>query len=395
MLTAWDFLKVSRSVSIYGVRYTSFKVLGRTRPWWFRLPQCTHAADILMIGCGQRGFAAIGYFIHKHFGNRFVACYDPDPRARGSFAYFYSVPRQHEHIGELFEAKDVHSVYIASNHASHTPYAVVALARGLDVYVEKPLSVNYAQLRQLMAAAQSTKARIYAGYNRPFSGAIGDLRRVIGHFPQTPFSISCFVSGHKIPPDHWYRDPAEGTRVCGNIGHWIDLMVHILSWRSLPRRFEVSVAYSNEDEPDDNVAITFVSEFGDITSIMISSRCEPFEGVNETINLQYGDTIAKIDDFRQMVIWQSERKHTFSYWPKDVGHERAILQPFEGGGGRDWREVEHSTLLMLFVAGMVKRRERLATFIFDNEWAKVAAGIGAAEFHSWPGTAGTVRAGAA
>jgi predicted dehydrogenase len=379
MLTARDFRKVWRYVSIYGVRRTLFKVLGRTRPRWFRLPQRAHAADILVIGCGQFSFATIGYFIHKHFGNRFVACYDPDPRKRESFAGCYSVSRQHEHIGDLFDARGVRIVYIASNHASHTPYAVKALTRGLDVYVEKPLSVNYAQLQQLMTAVRSSKARIYAGYNRPFSGTIRDLRQVIGHFPQTPFSINCFVSGHKIPPDHWYRDPAEGTRVCGNIGHWIDLMVHILSWRSLPRRFEVTAAYSNEDEPDDNVAITFVSEFGDITNIMLSSRCEPFEGINETINLQYGDTIAKMDDFKHMEIWQGERKHTFSYWPKDVGHERAILQPFESGGARDWQEVEHSTLLMLFTAEMVQRRERLATFIFEDEWANVAAAISAEE----------------
>jgi predicted dehydrogenase len=379
MLTALNFQKVWRFVSIYGVRRTLFKVLGRTRPWWFRLQQRAHAADILMIGCGQFSFATIGYFIHKHFGNRFIACYDPDPQKRESFATFYSVSRQHEHIGDLFDPRDVRIVYIASNHSSHTPYAVKALACGLDVYVEKPLSVNYAQLWELMTAVRSTEARIYGGYNRPFSGAIRDLRQVIGQFPQTPFSINCFVSGHRIPPDHWYRDPAEGTRVCGNIGHWIDLMVHILSWRSLPRRFEVTVAYSNEDEPDDNMAITFVSEFGDITNIMLSSRCEPFEGINETINLQYRDTITKIDDFKHMVIWQSERKHTFSYWPKDVGHERAILQPFESVGGRNWKEVEHSTLLMLFVAEMVKRRERLATFIPDDEWAKVAAAIGAEE----------------
>jgi predicted dehydrogenase len=379
MLTARDFRKVWRFVSIYGARRTLFKVLGRTRPRWFRLPQRAHAADILMIGCGQFSFATIGYFIHKHFGNRFVACYDPDPRKRESFAGCYSVSRQHEHTAELFDARVVRIVYIASNHASHTPYAVMALTRGLNVYIEKPLSVNYAQLRQLMTAVRSTKARIYAGYNRPFSGAIRDLREVIGHFPHSPFSINCFVSGHKIPPDHWYRDPAEGTRVCGNIGHWIDLMVHILSWRSLPRRFEVTATYSDEDEPDDNVAITFVSEFGDISNIMLSSRCEPFEGINETINLQYGDAIAKIDDFKHMVIWQSERKHTFNYWPKDVGHERAILQPFESGGGRDWHEVEHSTLLMLFVSGMVKRRERLATFIFEDEWSKVGAAIGAEE----------------
>jgi hypothetical protein len=72
-------------------------------------------------------------------------------------------------------------------------------------------------------------------------------------------------------------------------------------------------------------------------------------------------------------------RSAFKYRPKDVGHERTILQPFVSRASRDWYEVEHSTLLMLFLAGMVRRRERGATFIFDDEWAKVTAAIGSEE----------------
>ncbi len=58
------------------------------------------------------------------------------------------------------------------------------------------------------------------------------------------------------------------------------------------------------------------------------------------------------------------------YWPKDVGHNQAITQPFSSVK-RDWREVELSTLLMLFIKDMVMAGEQISEFSFSNEWEKL------------------------
>ena len=157
----------------------------------------------------------------------------------------------------------------------------------------------------------------------------------------------CFVVGHQLGPDHWYRRPDEGTRVCGNVGHWLDLLVHMLAWRGLPDQLQISITAATDNEPDDNVCIAIRSDRADLFSVMLTSRSEPFEGINETINFQHGATICKIDDFRRMTLWQGANVTTHRFWPKDVGHGRAILQPFTSAPGRDWHEVELSTMLML------------------------------------------------
>ena len=36
--------------------------------------------------------------------------------------------------------------------------------------------------------------------------------------------------------------------------------------------------------------------------MIFSTRGEPFDGVNETLNIQQGELIAKIDDFQRMKI---------------------------------------------------------------------------------------------
>jgi hypothetical protein len=78
-------------------------------------------------------------------------------------------------------------VFVASNHASHTDYAAEALARGKDVYCEKPVSVTEEQAGRLFHAVRAAEAagrgRIYAGYNRPHSAAVRTLRARCVHLP--------------------------------------------------------------------------------------------------------------------------------------------------------------------------------------------------------------------
>jgi predicted dehydrogenase len=239
------------------------------------------------------------------------------------------------------------------------------------VYIEKPIAVNLAQLASVLRAMRSSLGRVFAGYNRPFSAAVRELRHQLKIDPTAGLSLQCFVTGHKLGPHHWYRRPEEGTRVCGNIGHWLDLMVHVLAWRGLPDRLQISIACADIAEPDDNVNISITSDRGDLFSVMLTSRCEPFEGINETINFQHGETICKIDDFRRMTIWQGQRLVRRRYWPKDVGHRLAILQPFPGGASRDWHEVEVSTLLMLHIAEMVRERQWQSSFSLDGSWRQI------------------------
>jgi hypothetical protein len=41
--------------------------------------------------------------------------------------------------------------------------------------------------------------------------------------------------------------------------------------------------------------------------------------------------IARIDDFRTLTLWQGSQRLAYRYRPKDVGHERAVMQPYRTG----------------------------------------------------------------
>jgi len=368
--------KLMRFVTIYGPSRTLFKVAGRLR---LRPPGLSRSRvrDIGVIGCGQFAFATIGYFLQSQFGPRIATCFDIDDQAARSLASALRVPHVASGVEALLAQPGLRTLYIASNHASHADYAVQALRLGLDVYVEKPIAVSQAQLVALLRAQRSSSGRLFAGYNRPFSAAIRCLRALAPMKQAAGISLQCFVVGHQLGPDHWYRRPDEGTRVCGNIGHWLDLLVHMLAWRGLPDRLQISLTAATDNEPDDNVCIAIRSDRADLFSVMLTSRSEPFEGINETINFQHGDTICKIDDFRRMTVWQGARVTTHRFWPKDVGHGRAILQPFSPAPGRDWHEVELSTMLMLHIADMVRSGERQSVFSFSERWAQLQNSLAA------------------
>jgi len=351
--------KVVRYAAIYGIFRTLTKVIGRLRPrfkLWLILKFPLYknkGKKVGLVGCGHHAFSSIAYFLSTSTSCNILFALDVDKQASSSLAFAYNS----KDVGDEFlvssqvELPDL--VYISSNHASHTEYAVKFLEYGCDVFIEKPISIDNEQLDLLSNAVRNCSQKVYVGYNRPHSPAISIIKKYVNS-SEEPFTLSCFISGHFISEDHWYRDPAEGTRIVSNLGHWIDLSVHIMFWRKrVPEYLEILISYSNSKMPSDNIAVSIASSNHDLITFTFTSRCEPFEGVNETINFQQGDLIAKIDDFRTTKIWKSEFYKKHNHWPKNNGHKEAVLQPFGSVEKRVWNEVESSTRLMLHIEGMV------------------------------------------
>ncbi len=361
--------KFFRFLNIYGFRRTLAKSFGRIRSGislriLFARAWLPKQKTVLLVGCGQFGFATIGYFLAKNKGFIVNSIYDPNSENMATFSNAYGRPEQlnFEELQEISSDK-IRIAYIASNHASHTDYACKLLAKEIDVYIEKPISVTEEQLSRLSNAIDNSTSRVFVGYNRPHSAAIIETNRHLRS--GLPITMNCFVAGHLIEKDHWYRDPREGTRVCGNLGHWLDLSIHLLMKVGVVGRLTITVTYSDTSTPDDNLTVSIVSEQGDLITLTLTAREEPFEGINESILIQQERLFVKIDDFRSAEFQLGEKKYTRKYFPKDVGHEKAILQPFQDRYSRDLREIMISTKLMLHITDMVRQQLTSSSFHMD------------------------------
>lgn len=353
--------KFYRYIYIYGFRRTLIKTLSRIRPKikiWFLLKfpfYHKNEIKIAIIGCGQHAYSSIAYFLTLYSNSRIVFVFDKNSYAAKSLAYAYnSINISESEIDSSILKHKPEIVYIASNHSTHTYYALKFLEYGCKVYIEKPIALNYEQLETLSKYGNNIKSHIFAGYNRPYSKSFEIIRNTLNQIDQ--ITAAFFVTGHLLPENHWYRDPKEGSRIVANVGHWIDLIIHILYLKkNRPEFIDINITYSNEKTPSDNINISFVTNTKDLFIITFTSRGEPFEGVSEEINIQQSDNIIKVHDFRLTKVWKGSEFKKYHHWPKDNGHKDAVLEPFNNKLNREWDEINISTKLMLNIENMVNK----------------------------------------
>lgn len=153
---------------------------------------------IALIGCGGRGAGTIEHF-HKVDGARVVAVCDPDESHMTHAEKKLQGADEGIRVGkiqdvrEIINSKEIDAVYIASPNHWHSLMAIWAIESGKHVYVEKPVSHNIWEGRQMVAAAKKhPNLVVQGGFQnrsdvglRPFmeylhSGQLGEVKLVRG-----------------------------------------------------------------------------------------------------------------------------------------------------------------------------------------------------------------------
>jgi predicted dehydrogenase len=98
--------------------------------------------------------------MRRHTDQLITAVASRSPERAASFAADFAVERVHATYEALVADPEVDIVYIASPHTSHREHALLAIAAGKHVLVEKPIGISAAEAREIDAAA--TAAGVYA-----------------------------------------------------------------------------------------------------------------------------------------------------------------------------------------------------------------------------------------
>jgi predicted dehydrogenase len=258
-------------------------------------------------------------------------------------------------VNDLIADPKIKLVFISSNHASHAEYAIKCLDAGKSVHIEKPHVISNNQLHRLSEAQKrNPDCMVFLGFNRPRSLMFQRTMNALSG-EQGPLAINWFVVGHQIPEDHWYYDPGEGSRVLGNLCHWTDLTLHMVS---IENAFpcEITTTSPAGTKTDYFVQILFADH--SIATIAFSAKGETFEGVRETLNVQRGNVVLRMEDFFSLIIEGSPASKTFV---RDHGHEANILNTYEsvrtGDSSRaiSIAQSEATAKLFLAVAQSVER----------------------------------------
>jgi len=218
----------------------------------------------------------------------------------------------------IIEDTKTDAVFIVTYHDSHAHLAASALQAGKAVFVEKPLALDFSQLKVFADTYRKYGGFIAVGYNRRYAPATKLALKYINE-EAGPTTVVCSMRVWEIPPTSYYYWPKEGTRIASNTCHWLDL-IYVLVGRKKP--VSIGALPSLKGRKDENYSITVNFEDGSIGVIIFSNRGK-FEG-HEWIDIKRGRTSIFIDNFREIKVRRNERivKHRNVFPQK--GHAQEI-----------------------------------------------------------------------
>jgi len=143
-----------------------------------------------IIGCGDVTEIKSGPAFNKVAGSKLIAVMRRDAAKAADYAQRHHVGKWYSDADQLLNDADLNAIYIATPPLSHLPYALDALKKGFNVYVEKPVTRNAAEAQQMADAVKQSGLKLtVAHYRRAVpmflhvkslldSNAIGDVRTV-------------------------------------------------------------------------------------------------------------------------------------------------------------------------------------------------------------------------
>jgi predicted dehydrogenase len=187
-------------------------------------------------------------------------------------------------------------VIVATAHDSHTQLACAAVKAGHRVFLEKPPAVTAEDVTRLAAAMQANPGAIEIGFNRRYHPLIRKAKARIAA-ESGPVAISCVVKELTFQPDHWYFWPNQGTRITGNLCHWIDLAVYLIDGNPLPVSVTLSPRMPGAElGSDEERVLTVTFEDGSLLNVLGTTRGDDIRGVQESFDIRRGHTTITIDD---------------------------------------------------------------------------------------------------
>lgn len=331
--------KAVRYVGIFGFARTLVKVrsqyhmkeaVGFDGPQWAN-PACKapHAAGrcVALIGCGNFAFSNIAYYLRKRNPDFLRYAFDLENSRALSLCKTYKGGWALTDWQQILSDPHVKLVFIASNHASHAEYAVACIEAGKHVHIEKPHVVSSNQLDRLIAAMRRyPQSKVFLGFNRPKSRLFTRLQESLAR-EQGPLMINWFIAGHEIPDGHWYFDEREGGRVLGNLCHWTDLTLRLVS---IEKAFPCKVIPATPTGSKSDFVVSLIFADRSCASFTFSAKGHTFEGVREVLNLHKGNVVANLTDFQTLTLDVVEQKTRVKLRHRDHGHEANIINSLNG-----------------------------------------------------------------
>ena len=239
---------------------------------------------------------------------------------------------------DIFRHDDINTVVIATRHDSHADLVARAISAGKHTFVEKPLSIDLRQLREVQSrheeATKKSKApQLMVGFNRRYAPHVQKMKELLNPI-KAPKTFVMTMNAGDLPKEHWTQDNYVGVgRIIGEACHYIDLMRFLAGHEVVSvqgRRMGKSPGiFITEDKAC--ITLGFADgSFGTIFYLANGAAAYP----KERVEVFAGGGVLQLDNFRILrgYGWRGFKK--MRLWKQDKGQEacaKAFLKSIESG----------------------------------------------------------------
>jgi len=311
--------------------------------------------DLFIAGAGSYSFSYILPYVK---GVNYHTVIDINPILASvmgeKYGFLYADTSSERALTRLSEC-DNPLLIISTYHSTHLSIIEQALSINPDtkILVEKPPVTNNDQLNRLISLRANPAHFIEIGYNRRHSPIVKRAKKILSKCHE-PYTITCIVKEKKLPLSHWYYWPNQGTRITGNLCHWIDLGVYFIRKKPLSI---IAISASGKHHADEvSCGITF--EDGSLLTLIASDRGNQLRGVQEYIDIRCEDITITIDDFLNMRVQKNGKQRIYRRMLRDKGHSRMyeeLLSKINQNRSASYpnRDLEISTTLYLSISSLL------------------------------------------
>lgn len=208
---------------------------------------------------------------------------------------------------EILKDKDVDLVMITTRHNLHAEMVLKCIEHGKQVFVEKPLAVNKAELEAIEKAMQAKEqAMIITGFNRRFAPILGKIKEKI-ETRTAPVIINYNMNAGFIPKEHWVQTYEGAGRNIGEACHIYDLFNYLTG----SKHNSVNAASINVGGgkylKTDNFNASFTYEDGSVCNLIytaLGNKAFP----KEEMTVYCDGSIMRLSDYKTLEIFGTKTK---------------------------------------------------------------------------------------
>ena len=242
--------------------------------------------NVGVIGTGRIGRLHAENLTYRIPEASLVAVSDIFVEAAEGVAAQFGVPAVYKDPRRILDDKDVDAVLICSSTDTHAQLIEEAAGAGKQIFCEKPIAHDLADIDQALAAADRAGVKLMIGFNRRFDPNFARVREVVAAGEIGEPHILRIMSRDPAPP------PIEYIKVSGGI--FLDMTIHDFDMARFLVGAEVEAVYAAGGVMVDPA----IGAAGDIDTAII------------TLHFENG-VLGNIDNSRQAVYGYDQRVEVF------------------------------------------------------------------------------------